>query len=430
MPAVLAALQLPELGAFYLAAAAVLADRPGALPDGALEVAVTAVFDVRGRLDATAPATGAAAAENRSAAGAFADQALFDLLTTMWRTDTALLGDQEKTSLARLHALHAAAAPLARPAAIPAPDAPGDAPGPADGGRADAPLLGRGRLCGRWGACSSKPSTRPARQERYPPTSFRRCPARSPRAGTRTRWPTRSGCAFPPCTGTPPPSPPHTAPRCTLSPPVGPRQPPPGCAGACPTERPSPPWSAPSCLPRCVTPAPAPPPTRRPRSCPQSLTEPAAEHPVGGQRPRPCGTAVGPHQLGHGRIQQGVGHCHHLRRRRPRPAPRSATAPDHYPLPRPQLDAGAAARSAPAPTAGPAPTTEPPTSAPARTPAPTAHRPAPPAAPPSPDLWAHHSPFMERHDSLASVRYIFTAYSVRMMRRTGDSTEGLRGLLP
>ncbi|GHA75442.1 hypothetical protein GCM10010345_92140 [Streptomyces canarius] len=37
VPAVLAALQLPELGAFYLAAAAVLADRPDALPDGALE---------------------------------------------------------------------------------------------------------------------------------------------------------------------------------------------------------------------------------------------------------------------------------------------------------------------------------------------------------------------------------------------------------
>ncbi|MET8582215.1 hypothetical protein ABZX39_15190 [Streptomyces collinus] len=139
VPAVLAALQLPELGAFYLAAAAVLADRPGALPDGALAAAVTAVLDVRRRLDETAPATGAAAAVNRSVAGSFADQALFDLMTTVWRTGTALPGDQEKTIMARLHAL---AAPLARPAADQAPGTPGDTPGPADGGRVYASLLG------------------------------------------------------------------------------------------------------------------------------------------------------------------------------------------------------------------------------------------------------------------------------------------------
>ncbi|MGY5124336.1 hypothetical protein [Streptomyces nigrescens] len=140
VPAVLAALRLPELGAFYLAAAAVLADRPGAFPDRALAAAVTAVLDVRRRLDETAPANSAAAAEDRSAAGSFADQALFDLITTVWRTETALPGDQEKTILARLHAL---AAPLARrPASVPASHTSGDAPGQADDGGADAPLLG------------------------------------------------------------------------------------------------------------------------------------------------------------------------------------------------------------------------------------------------------------------------------------------------
>ncbi len=138
VPAVLAALQLPELGAFYLAAAAILADRPGVLSDGALAAAATAVLDVRRRLDETAPASSAAAAEDRSAAGSFADQALFDLITTVWRTDTALPGDQERTILARLHVL---AAPLTRPAAAQAPDTPGDVSGPADR-RADAPLLG------------------------------------------------------------------------------------------------------------------------------------------------------------------------------------------------------------------------------------------------------------------------------------------------
>ncbi|MEU3256009.1 hypothetical protein [Streptomyces sp. NPDC006997] len=138
VPAILAVLQLPELGAFYLAEAAVLADRPGALPDGALAAAVAAVFDVRRRLDETAPDPGAAAAEDRSAAEFFADQALFDLITTVWRTDTALPGDQEQAILTRLHAL---AAPLAH-LDVPAQDAPAGGPAPTDSGGEDAALLG------------------------------------------------------------------------------------------------------------------------------------------------------------------------------------------------------------------------------------------------------------------------------------------------
>ena len=46
---------------------------------------------------------------------------------------------------------------------------------------------------------------------------------------------------------------------------------------------------------------------------PQPLTEPAAEHPINGQRPRPPGTTVYPHQLRHSRVQRRVGHRHHLR---------------------------------------------------------------------------------------------------------------------
>ncbi|MFJ2217377.1 hypothetical protein ACIQVO_00010 [Streptomyces sp. NPDC101062] len=65
------------------------------------------MLDVRRRLDETAPATDAAASDDRSTAVFFADQALFDLLTTVWRTDTALAGDQEKAVLAHLHALAA-----------------------------------------------------------------------------------------------------------------------------------------------------------------------------------------------------------------------------------------------------------------------------------------------------------------------------------
>ncbi|MEU3511026.1 hypothetical protein ABZ733_24665 [Streptomyces longwoodensis] len=107
VPAVMAALQLPELGAYYLAATAAVADRPGALSDGALVAAVTAVLDVHRRLDETTPATGATAAADRSAAEYFADQALCELMTAVWRTDTTLPGDQKKTILARLHALAA-----------------------------------------------------------------------------------------------------------------------------------------------------------------------------------------------------------------------------------------------------------------------------------------------------------------------------------
>ncbi|MGW1618580.1 hypothetical protein [Streptomyces sp. NPDC002172] len=59
----------------------------------------------------------------------FADQALFDLLTLVWRTDTALPADQETAVLAHLRTL---AASLARPAA--AQDTPAGASGPTDGG--------------------------------------------------------------------------------------------------------------------------------------------------------------------------------------------------------------------------------------------------------------------------------------------------------
>ncbi|MEU2619699.1 hypothetical protein ABZ642_16470 [Streptomyces sp. NPDC007157] len=135
VPAILAALQLPELGAFYLAAAAVLADRPGALPAGALTDAVTAALGLRRRLDQTGPAPGTDDAGERSDAVYFADEALFDLLTLVWRTDTALPADQETAVLAHLHTL---AAPLARPAT--AQEAPADGPGPADGGQGE-PVL-------------------------------------------------------------------------------------------------------------------------------------------------------------------------------------------------------------------------------------------------------------------------------------------------
>ncbi|MFE5374017.1 hypothetical protein [Streptomyces mirabilis] len=119
VPAVLAALQRPELAAFYLAAAAAHADRPGAFPDGALPVAVAAALEVRRGLGEIAPTVGSDGVRRRPAGVFFADQALFDLLTAAWRAD-ALAGDQDKDAMAYLKAL---VAPLTRPVGATAPAA-------------------------------------------------------------------------------------------------------------------------------------------------------------------------------------------------------------------------------------------------------------------------------------------------------------------
>ncbi|MEU9409870.1 hypothetical protein AB0E08_29850 [Streptomyces sp. NPDC048281] len=165
VPAVRAALKLPELGAFYLAEAAVFADRLGALRATALAEAVTAAFEVRRRLDETtltaAPTTSsscAAAAGGRCDAVSFADQALFDVRTLVWRTDTALPNDQESVVLAHLQAL---AAPLARPA--PDQDIPVGAPGPAAGGQGEPMVWLGSNLAVRALGCpwSSTPSPGP-----------------------------------------------------------------------------------------------------------------------------------------------------------------------------------------------------------------------------------------------------------------------------
>ncbi|MEV0227480.1 hypothetical protein [Streptomyces sp. NPDC050704] len=95
VPAVLAALQRPGLAAFYLAAAAAHADRPGAFPSGALPAAVAAALEVRRGPGETAPTVGFDGVRRRPAGVFFADQALFDLLTAAWRA-AALAGDQER----------------------------------------------------------------------------------------------------------------------------------------------------------------------------------------------------------------------------------------------------------------------------------------------------------------------------------------------
>ncbi|MFE6274093.1 hypothetical protein ACFVQ9_35490 [Streptomyces goshikiensis] len=140
VPAVLAALELPELGAFYLAAAARYAGRPGAFPGRALADTVTAALGLRRALDHPAPEDRPASA-GRGDGLLLADQALFDLLTTAWRTGAVPDAGQEQEVLAHLHALAAA---LARPAPDSADLGPaGDAADPdPDESRGEPVLLG------------------------------------------------------------------------------------------------------------------------------------------------------------------------------------------------------------------------------------------------------------------------------------------------
>ncbi|MFE0773334.1 hypothetical protein [Streptomyces sp. NPDC058861] len=103
IPAVLDALGIPALRAFYLAALQEAAGRPGVLPDQALVHAVTGALSLR----ETAPAG--------ETAHCFAQAALFGLLTEAWTRPAGppCLGDLLPATLDHLHAL---AEPLTHPA--------------------------------------------------------------------------------------------------------------------------------------------------------------------------------------------------------------------------------------------------------------------------------------------------------------------------
>lgn len=122
VPAVLAALVLPELGAFYLAAAATVARRPEAFPAGPADAVLAAL--------ALSRALPAPADPHVPDAGEYAGRAWSGLLNHVWRTGGGL-GGALPAVLDRLHAL---AEPLTRPAAPPttaaagAPATPGAGP--------------------------------------------------------------------------------------------------------------------------------------------------------------------------------------------------------------------------------------------------------------------------------------------------------------
>ncbi|MHC3534181.1 hypothetical protein ACLQ2M_40250 [Streptomyces sp. DT7] len=107
VPALLTALVLPEFGAFYLAAAAAAARRPGAFPAGPAEAVLAALT-----LSRTLPAP---ADPHIPDAGEYAGRAWSGLLAFVWRTGDGL-GGHLPAALDRLHAL---AEPLTRPAAPP-----------------------------------------------------------------------------------------------------------------------------------------------------------------------------------------------------------------------------------------------------------------------------------------------------------------------
>ncbi|MFC8704904.1 hypothetical protein ACFUIV_22335 [Streptomyces anulatus] len=118
VPALLTALVLPELGAFYLAAAAATVRRPGAFPAGPADAVLAALT-----LSRTLPAP---ADPHIPDAGEYAGRAWSGLLAFVWRTGDGL-GGHLPTVLDRLHTL---AEPLTRPAA-PAPAPTVTAGGPA-----------------------------------------------------------------------------------------------------------------------------------------------------------------------------------------------------------------------------------------------------------------------------------------------------------
>ncbi|WP_443977607.1 hypothetical protein [Streptomyces anulatus] len=125
VPAVLTALVLPELGAFYLAAAASAVRRPGAFPAGPAE-AVLAALSLSGTLPAPAD-------PHIPDAGEYAGRAWSRLLAFVWRTGDGL-GGHLTAVLDRLHTL---VEPLTRPAAPPPTPTAGGPATPAAGPPAD-----------------------------------------------------------------------------------------------------------------------------------------------------------------------------------------------------------------------------------------------------------------------------------------------------
>ncbi|WP_240679442.1 hypothetical protein [Streptomyces sp. B29(2018)] len=146
VPAVLTALVLPELGAFYLAAAAAAARRPGAFPAGPAEAVLAALT-----LSRTLPAP---ANPHVPDAGEYAGRAWSALLAFVWRTGGDL-GGHLPAALDRLHTL---VEPLTRPPAPTPPPAPAPAPAVTAGGPAT-PAAG-------------PPAARPAGEEQQLPAGL------------------------------------------------------------------------------------------------------------------------------------------------------------------------------------------------------------------------------------------------------------------
>ncbi|MFC8259710.1 hypothetical protein ACFUNF_19245 [Streptomyces sp. NPDC057291] len=122
VPGVLAALARPELGAFYLAAAATAARHPDAFPTGPAE-AVLAAFTLSRALPAPA-------SQHLPDAAEFAGRAWAGLLSFVWRTGGDL-GDDLPAVLDHLRGL---AEPLTHPAAPSPPAGSPDTPAPSVAG--------------------------------------------------------------------------------------------------------------------------------------------------------------------------------------------------------------------------------------------------------------------------------------------------------
>ncbi|MEV5383010.1 hypothetical protein [Streptomyces sp. NPDC052721] len=175
VPAVLAALVLPELGAFYLAAVAAAARRPEDFPAGPAEAVLAAL--------ALSRALPAPADPHVPDAGEYAGRAWSGLLTFVWRTGDGLgdLGGDLPAVLDQLHAFtepltHPAAPPPTAAAVGPATPATGPAGPPADRAAGEEQGCPRAcwtptRRCARWTASWTTPPAGPCGTARCPATS-------------------------------------------------------------------------------------------------------------------------------------------------------------------------------------------------------------------------------------------------------------------
>ncbi|WP_174867978.1 hypothetical protein [Streptomyces lasalocidi] len=230
VPAVLQALDLPALRAFFLTAAQAAAHLPGE----SLGQAIAGALRLH-RPGAQPPIPGTPAADRADVVRRFADEGCSGCLPKPGAGLPAR-PDSARTCCVTSWPI-CTPWPALSPAPRPPQPWPSTAPRPVRGTTRRRPASrAPSWQCARWSACWTTPQARPAPTARCPPTSWTSSPRSSPPVRPGRPWPPPSAAVCRPCTTTPPASPPTTAPR---SPPwtAAPHRPLPGCTPGPPTSR-------------------------------------------------------------------------------------------------------------------------------------------------------------------------------------------------